>query len=136
MSKAPDNVVVDELERRLTNWAQEYGGGRYEHVGWHSRSVLAALIEHKGEIPNSRGYIPIPTQTQADEVECVVRRMAPAGLYRAECVLRCEYFMYHSAEESKLCSLRAIGMPLGRSAYYSELARAKAFVAGALTHVA
>lgn len=121
-----------ELERRLENWAKEYGGGRYEHVGWNSRNMLATLIEHEGFVPDARGYIPVAIQTQADEIECAVRAMEASGMFKPGRVLRCEYFMPNSAEEVKLQNLRALGLGMSRSGYYNYLAQAKAYVAGAI----
>ena len=37
-----------QLEARLIQWAEEYGGGRYEHIGYSSRNMLQSLIEHQG----------------------------------------------------------------------------------------
>lgn len=121
-----------ELETRLKGWADEYGGGRYEHVGWHSRNLLQTLIEHRGFVPNSRGYIPVPIASAADEVETVVCAMERDGWFKQGRVLRCDYFLPSIAMDIRLRNLKQIGVSLSRASYFDHLAQAKAFVAGAL----
>jgi hypothetical protein len=122
------------LEARLKGWAEEYGGGRYEHVGWHSRNLLQTLVEHQGFVPNARGFIPIPIRSAADEVETLVVRMEAAEYYRQGRVLRCDYFLPNLPMDVRLRNLRQIGIQTSRAGYYDLLAQAKAYVAGALAH--
>lgn len=121
------------LEARLVGWADEYGGGRYENVGWHSRNLLQTLIEHKGFIPNSAGYIPIPIRSAADEVERMVREMEAGDLYRHARVIRCDYFLPGLTVDMRLQNMRRIGLPMSRAGYYDLLAQAKQYLRGALS---
>lgn len=125
-------ITETELDRRLTEWAKEYGG-RDHGNGWPGRNFLATLIEHRGFVPNSRGYIPVPVATQADDVEKAVVCMERISLFKPGRVVRCEYFMLRAPFESKIQNLRAIGLPMSRAGYYMYLAQAKAFLLGALT---
>jgi hypothetical protein len=120
------------LEGRLENWAEEYGGGRYEDIGYASRNILQTLIEHKGFIPSSRGFIPIPIRSMADEVESAVRLMESLRYFRQGRVIRCEYFIRTAPMEVRLSNLKRIGISTSRAGYYDYLAIAKAFVAGKL----
>lgn len=121
------------LEGRLENWAEEYGGGRYEDIGYASRNILQTLIEHQGFVPSSRGFIPIPIRSMADEVESAVRMMETLDYYRQGRVLRCEYFIRSAPIEVRLANLKKIGVSTSRAGYYDYLAIAKAYVAGQLT---
>lgn len=121
-----------KLESRLENWAAEYGGSRYENIGYPSRNLLKTLIEHEGFVPSSRGYIPIPIRSGADEVETAVRSMEAAGYQRQAHVLRCEYFMPNAHMEMRLANLLKAGVKTSRAGYYDYLAVAKAYVAGQL----
>lgn len=119
-----------ELDGRLVNWAEEYGGGRYENIGYASRNILQTLIEHEGFVPSARGFIPIPIRSKADEIEAAVRMMESTGYYRPGRVLRCEYFMPNAPMESRLQNLKRIGISTSRAGYYDYLAIARAYVAG------
>lgn len=121
-----------QLDARLLNWAEEYGGGRYEDIGYASRNILQTLIEHEGFVPSGRGFTPVPINTMADEVEAAVRTMENSGYLRPGRVLRCEYFMQHAPMEAKLRNLGRIGIHIKRPTYYDYLAIAKAFVVGQL----
>ena len=122
----------NELDCRLRAWADEYGGGKYEHVGWHTRNLLQTLIEHQGFIPDSRGYIPVPIRSAADEVEQVVKAMEADGWFKQGRVLRCDFFMPTVPMEIRLKNLAHIGVSLSRASYFDHLAQAKAYVAGGL----
>jgi hypothetical protein len=121
-----------ELERRLLEWAKEYGG-KDPGNGWPGRNFLATLVEHEGFVPNSRGYVPVPIRTAADEIEQAVMEMERKGFFKPGRVMRCEYFMLRAPFESKMQNMRAIGLPMSRAGYYLYLGQAKAFIAGALT---
>lgn len=125
-----------ELDRRLKGWADEYGGGKYENVGWRGRNLLQTLIEHQGFVPSSAGYVPIPIRSAADEVETVVRDMETSGWLRHARALRCDYFQPDWAIDQRLRAMRQLGCDMSRTAYYDALAQAKAFVAGALSKTA
>ncbi len=122
-----------QLDARLQNWAEEYGGGRYENIGYASQNILQTLIEHKGFVPSSRGFVPVPIQSAADEVESAVRMMESIGYFRPGRVLRCEYFVQRAPIEVRLSNLRRIGISISRAVYYDYLAIGRAFVAGQLT---
>ncbi|SDX52404.1 hypothetical protein [Lysobacter enzymogenes] len=121
------------LESRLRNWAEEYGGSKYANVGWPGQNMIQTLVEHKGFVPDSRGFIPVPIRSQADEVETVVREMEQGDYMRQAKVLRCDYFHPGMAIDARLYAMRRIGLGISRTAYYDLLAQAKAMVAGALS---
>lgn len=126
------NAKNDKLEARLVAWAEEYGEGGGPGIGWASQNLLQTLIDHRGFVPNSRGYVPVPIRTEADEVEAIVRGMEASGWFRHGRVLRCDYYRPNMAIEARLAMMRRIGLPISRAGYYDYLAQAKAFVAGAL----
>lgn len=123
-----------ELETRLVGWAQEYGGGRYEHVGWHSRNLLQTLVEHQGFVPSSRGFVPIPIRSAADLVEKTVCEMEAGDMCRHAKVLRCDYFAPNLTVEERLRAMRRGGYGMSRAGYYDLLAQAKCFVRAALSN--
>jgi len=122
-----------QLEARLVHWAEEYGGSRYEDIGFASRNILQSLIEHQGFMPSSRGFIPVPINTLADEVEAAVQTMESIGYIRPARTLRCEYFLKSAPIEVKLQNLRRMGIDIKRPTYYDYLAIGKAFVIGQLS---
>lgn len=121
-----------QLETRLLGWAAEYGGGRYENVGWQGRNLLQTLIEHRGFVPNPGGFARVPIRSAADEVEAAVRSMETTGWHRQGRVIRCDYFEPHAPMDIRLKTLRHVGVSLSRSGYFEHLAQAKAYLAGAL----
>lgn len=122
-----------ELDRRLKGWADEYGGGKYENVGWRGRNLLQTLIEHQGFVPNAAGYVPIPIRSAADEVETVVVEMEVCGWLKQAKVLRCDYFRPDWSIDQRLREIAKIGFGMSRAGYYDRLAEAKGMVAAALT---
>lgn len=120
------------LEARLVGWADEYGGSRYEHVGWHSRNLLQTLIDHRGFVPNSGGFAPVPIRSAADEIESLVRSMEASDMERQAKVLRCDYFIANITVEERLKKMRRHGFAMSRAGYYDLLAQAKTFLRGAL----
>jgi hypothetical protein len=125
-------MIESELQERLKNWAREYGGGRYEHISWNGRNLLQVLIDHKGEVPDARGYVPVPIKTAADDVEEIVKTMQNGGRFRIAMVLRCEFYNLDAPIEHKLTKLGDLGLPMSRSGYYAYLSQAVAYVDGAL----
>lgn len=120
-----------ELEGRLTDWAREYAGGRYEHNGWPGRSFLATLVKYRGRAPQGLSVHIVPLGTKADEVEAAVVALERAKEgFRPGRVLRCEYWLPHAPEEMKLQVLRSIGLPMSRAGFYQYLSRARFHVAG------
>lgn len=120
------------LEVRLKGWAQEYGGGRYENIGFPGSNILQTLIDHQGFVPDSRGFVPIPIRSAADEVEAAVAEMERSGWVRCGRVLRCDYFLPNAPMAVRLKNLAKVGVHLSRASYYDHLAQAKAYLAGAL----
>lgn len=119
-----------DLEARLVEWASEYRGGRYENIGYASQNILQTLIDHKGFVPSSRGFVPVATRTAADEVEEAVHALdkQQAG-YLPAMVIRCEYMCSHLPIETRLARLRALGQNPGRVRYYQLLRLARIHVA-------
>jgi len=122
----------ESLEIRLNGWVQEYGGGRYENIGYPSSNILKTLIDHEGFIPSSRGFVPIPIRSAADEVEAAVKEMEKSDWLRCARVLRSDYFLPNVPIEVRLRNLQREGVHLSRTSYYEHLAQAKAYLAGAL----
>ena len=120
------------LESRLVEWAKEYGGGRYEHIGWSGRNLLQTLVEYGGFVPDSGGFKPVPIRSAADQVEAAVQRMERGGWFAHGKVLRCDYFNPHMAMNGRLDHLRLIGCGMSERGYYLKLDAGKLFVAGAL----
>lgn len=125
-----------ELDGRLKGWASEYGGGKYENIGYSGRNMLQTLVEHQGFVPNSAGYIPIPIRSAADEVESAVLQMEASGWFRQGRVLRCDYFLPNISMPERLTNLRRIGISVSRATYYDLLSEAKAYIGGALRQIA
>lgn len=123
-----------ELESRLRNWAEEYGGSKYANVGWPGRNMIQTLVEHKGFVPDSRGFVPVPIRSLADEVETVVREMEQGDYMRQAKVLRCDYFQPGMAIDVRLQRMRQLGMSISRAGYYDLLSQGKALIVGALSH--
>lgn len=115
------------VEQRLQQWASEYRD--HPTRGW---TILSRLIEHKGFVPDSRGFLPVPVYTQADEIESIVIAMSRHGMHVEALVLRCEYFDRHSPDDARLQHLRAIGVAVSKRGYYRALDTARAYVAGRL----
>ena len=125
-------VATAALDSRLSDWAHEYGGSRYEDLGFSTgEHILAKLVKFGGYMPSSGGPVAMPSLTPADEVERVVRRMAQCWPSHAM-VLRCDYFYPGQAMDARLDWLRHKGHKLGRAGYYTRLESAKLYVAGAL----
>lgn len=122
----------DDLEARLVAWAREYGHGGDAGIGWKSSNILQTLVDHRGFVPDSRGYLPVPIRTAADEVETIVRGMEASGWVKQAQALRVDYFHPRAAIDSRLSIMRRSGLPMSRAGYYDHIAQAKAFVAGAL----
>lgn len=123
--------MISELEARLIGWASEYRGGRYDYVGWPSKSWLANAILYRGRTPTGVSAQVVAIGTPADEVEAAVSFLERAvDGFKPGRVLRAEYYMVDAPEEHKLSALRAIGLPMSRAGYYQYLSRARFHVAG------
>lgn len=124
-----------ELDARLTQWAAEYGGGRYENLGYAGSNTLARLIEHQGFVPDRSDRQSTRFRTPADEIEAHVVDMAQHGLEVAAKVIRMEYFRARWPIEAKLQRMRRDGAG-SKSAYYVQLRVAKAWLVARLTDLA
>jgi hypothetical protein len=121
---------INELEHRLTDWAREYGGGRYEDTGWQGVSPLAQLIKYRGRPPQGLAPPRVGSRTAADDVQDAVMTLEsqPDG-FKAAQVIRMEYLHPGKPFASKQQGLRRIGQAMGRSDYYKCLKIARVHVA-------
>lgn len=124
-----------ELEARLQGWAEEYGGGRYEWLGYSRSSILQRLAEHGGFVPNSGGFRPIPIKSAADEVDAAISEMLNGDWYQPAQVIRVEYIRQHEPFEVKRSRLRAVGVTVSKTRYYDLLQTGKAYLGGALSRI-
>ena len=124
-----------ELKLRLIQWADEYRGGLPSN-GWPGRNFLATLIEHRGFVPGTRGFVPVAIHTAADEVEAAIMDMERGNYFKPGRVVRCEYFLINSPFDAKMQNLRDIGLPMSKAGYYLYLGQAHAYLAGALSRAA
>lgn len=126
-------ITEKELDAILLAWADEYGGGKYENIGYPSRSYLARLMEC-GHAPVTHGHVHSHRRTQSDDIEKIVSDMEGSGMYKQGKALRCEYFLARAPEEQKLQNLRAIGCGMSRAGFYQCLREAKAWMIAALSY--
>jgi hypothetical protein len=120
----------NDLESRLVEWGQEWGGGRYDNNGWQGISNIYQLTKYHGRPP--QGLMPSRqgNRTQADDVQDAVMALQaqPSG-FRPAMVIRAEYQDQGQPFESKRQVLRKIGQSMGRSDYYKSLKIARVHVA-------
>jgi hypothetical protein len=134
-------ITDSELQEKIKAWVREYGPGPDTLPHESTQNFLKTLIDHKGFVPSSRGYVPTPVLTIGDEVENAVRMMAAtpgeAGtenvLFKCSVALR-EYYLCPREwdEEKQLRALRALGLPMSRAKFYECVRLARAFLAGYL----
>lgn len=129
-------MTPELLERRLKEWADEYRGGKYEHIGYPRKNMLAGLIEHQGFVPDSQIAKRIPQETLGDEIERLILAMLQGGMFRQAWCIRTEYLCDHEPEEQRLSRLSRMGLGMSRAHYYEQIRIGKAFMLGALTKVA
>ena len=117
-----------DLEQRLTEWAKEYGGGKYEFSDF-GNSFLASMMKWHGRPPSGLGTVPV--NTAADEVQEAYSALCKQeqGWLPAQ-VLRCEYCLPGQPVESKIQKLARFGEQLSRVRYYQLLRVARIHVAG------
>lgn len=133
----PINEV--QLRDKLKFWIKEYGWGGMPCSK--SSNLIRTLMDHKGFVPSSKGYVGIPTQTVGDEVEAAVRIMeqmpGEAGdenvLFKAAMVLRAYYLTPKEwAEEDRISRLGLIGLKMSRPTYFKFVQLGRAFLLGYL----
>ncbi|MGH8158385.1 MAG: hypothetical protein ACREPQ_09705 [Rhodanobacter sp.] len=108
-----------DLEARLTDWANVYGGGRYG-ISDGLKSPMGSMMKWGGRPPSGLGQDP-PTP-EADAVQDAVRALERQqhGWLPAQ-VLRCEYLTPGQPIDSKLQRLRAAGSSVSDRARYAQL---------------
>jgi hypothetical protein len=126
-------VRTSDLERRLIEWADEYGGGRYDHIGWPGSSSVAVLMTYHGRAPQGLHQRAI-IGTAADQVEDIVRSLAKqTGGRTCAAILRTEYWMRSAALEHKLERLRIKdGIHVTENDYQRLMVAARDYVGNAL----
>jgi hypothetical protein len=115
-----------ELKQRLCEWAEALGGDQFRRLGY---AGAYALPTNGGTTPPDLDPV---SNSGADEIEHIVRRMEQSGRWRESRVLRAEYFMAGLCEGERLQRLSRIGLTMSRTAYYTYLGSARAFVLGAI----
>lgn len=131
MQAKADDFTMRLVHARLTEWAKEYGGGRYESLTGTGTHILAKLIEFGGFMPSSSSPVNVAAMTRADEVQRAVLRLAKDWPAHAK-ILQCDYLSPDKAMPSRLDWLRERGVRIGKSQYYVMLESAKMFVSGLL----
>ena len=110
------------LEARLTEWGREYGGGKYEDVGWHGYSPLLTLMTYHGSAPQGLNPRGLKDFTPADEVEAAVTALAAQqGGWLAANVIRAEYTLPGKPAITKIQILRARKIHISDRSRYSQL---------------
>jgi hypothetical protein len=124
---------TDELERRLKEWADEYGGGRYDNIGWPASSSISVLMTYYGRAPQGLNQPPI-LGTAADQIETIVQTLnKQTGGRACAAILRTEYWMRSAALEHKLERLRVKdGVRVSERDYGRLLVAAREYVGNAL----
>ena len=119
-----------QLEDRLTEWAEKYGGSRYENIGWQGISPVASLMKYHGRPPQGLNPGRIETNGPADEVEAAVRMLqAQKGGEVLAAVLRCHYFSGEMDRDGQLRRLAKVGHRMATSRFSHHLRVAKIHVA-------
>lgn len=130
-------IEVPELV--LEEWGREYGGGKYEDIGYPSISTIAALIEHHGFRPDSQiAKLCTKLDSISDIIESIVMRLQLQGMdgeAEAHC-LRVAYNPASFRESIRIRIVNSIGRKIGnkimanigRREYYRRLASAREYV--------
>ena len=101
------------VDRRLVEWAGEFGGGKHANLGYPSRNILDRLGEPRG----GNGRIACAERTPADHVESLVRKMETNGMAREAAILRCEYFRPQISMPHRMDLMRSAGHGMSRETY-------------------
>jgi hypothetical protein len=135
--------VINEvqLKVKLKFWIREYGWGGMPDSGGSSSNLIQTLIDHKGFVPTSKGYVGIALQTIGDEVEAAVRIMeqmpGEAGdenvCFKGAMALRAYYLTpKHWPEEERISRLSLIGLRMSKPTFYKFVQLGRAFLMGYL----
>ena len=125
-----------DIDSRLREWADCYGGGRYDNLGYASENVLYGLGVMGGFCPDPSGRIPSREATPADQVEAAVRRMEQDHRARWAAILRNWYFRPNIAMSHRIKLMASVGFQLSESAFIEQLPEARAAFWQELTRVA
>lgn len=89
MSCAQTDLFGAYVRAELEHWGREFALHRdCDYLGHHSKSVLAVLIEHRGDMPGkAQGYKPLAIDRAAQVMEDLVAAIAKSNGPMA-CVLR------------------------------------------------
>lgn len=111
-----------DLEQRLVEWGREYGGGKYDEIGWHGMSQLLTLMTYHGPAPQGLNPKTANDFTPSDQVEVAVSLLQRqrSGFAPAQ-VLRIEYTKPGQSVDGKIPQLRRIGVHVSDRARYSQL---------------
>ena len=126
------NRRATTLESRLVEWGKEFGGGRYENVGWHGYSPMLTLMTYHGSPPQGLNPRSRKDITPADEVEQAVTALAAQQRgWHAANVLRAEYTLPGKPVDAKIQILRSQRVHVPDRTRYSHLLHiGKVHVAG------
>lgn len=131
MTNAARNLPLFDsaLESRLKGWADEYGGSRYEDIGYPRKNMLQTLSDHRGEPPGGGGHQRTLLGTAADEIEQGVQLLVYGkGTLRSAMILRIEYFRPDLPRSEKHRRLTAINCGIAKEGFDEELDKARDFI--------
>lgn len=119
---------TNDLEQRLVEWGEEYGGGKYGHeLG--GGSWMASLMKWHGRAP--QGLNTAPDWSASDDVNEAVLALGKQDKgYAPAQVIRIEYTLPGQPREAKRQKLSRIGIQMGDVRYCQHLRLAKIHVAG------
>lgn len=125
----------DPLERILIAWGQEYGGGRYQWLGYPSESLLHRCQKFGGFMPPGSGPKRDPGKSLSDKVNDAWEQMFNGDQRRLALILQIEYTRRDDAVEAKVGKLAAVGhrlgagnLQIGARRYYQLLEVAKDYI--------
>jgi hypothetical protein len=135
----PMRCRANDLESRLVEWGKEYGGGKYEDVGWHGYSPLITLMTYHGQAPQGLNPRTSKDRTPADDVEDAITTLASQqGGWHAANIIRAEYTLSGKPVDAKIQILRSLKPPVHVSgrARYSQLLQIGRVHVAAWLHIA
>ncbi|WP_313401487.1 hypothetical protein [Stenotrophomonas sp.] len=89
MSEVHADLFGAYVRAELEHWGREFALHRdCDYLGHHSKSMLAVLIEHRGDMPGrAQGYKPLETDHRAQRIEDIVASIAKDSIAMS-CALR------------------------------------------------